>query len=122
MRVLISIAVLISTAYSSDFTTYIGDANQYQVAAVAADSAGSRYVTGSRVIPLPGDNPSSDVFVTKLDPTGAIAFTTTFGGKGLDQGMRWRWIHRATSGQVDRLRPTISRCATPSTLCRALDF
>lgn len=86
MRVLISAVVLVSAAYSADFTTYIGDANQYQVFAVATDAAGNTYVTGSRLIQLPVGNPSSDVFVTKLDAAGTLVFTTTFGGKGMDQG------------------------------------
>jgi len=86
MRLLISIAILTSIAYSADFTTYIGDQNQYQVAAITTDSAGNTYVTGSRDIPSTSPGVSTDVFVTKLDATGNIVFTTTFGGKGADQG------------------------------------
>jgi uncharacterized protein (TIGR03437 family) len=76
---------MVSTAYCADFTTYIGDSNQYQVAAITTDSAGNTYVTGGRVIQAQ-DNSSDDVFVTKLDATGNIVFTTTFGGKGNDEG------------------------------------
>ena len=84
-RYLVSLLVLASTACGADFTTYIGDQNQYQVAAITTDSAGNTYVTGGRVIQSEEGNPSNDVFVTKLDANGSIVFTTTFGGKGNDQ-------------------------------------
>jgi hypothetical protein len=38
------------------------------------------------VIQLPTGNSLNDVFVTKLDPSGNIVFTATFGGKGSDTG------------------------------------
>ncbi len=75
------LSLICATAFSADFTTYIGDSHAYQVTAIATDSAGSTYVTGSRLI---GAN-STDVFVTKLDSSGAVVFTTTFGGKAVDQ-------------------------------------
>jgi uncharacterized protein (TIGR03437 family) len=73
MRVLILLASLASTAYSADFTTYIGGSSPSQsiaVAAIATDSAGDTYVTGS------------NAFVTKLDPSGNIVFTTSLGPAG----------------------------------------
>jgi uncharacterized protein (TIGR03437 family) len=73
---LLSVAV-----FSADFTTYIGDSHAYQAAAIATDSAGNTYITGGRIILSIG----ADVFVTKLDPSGAEVFTTTFGGKSQDQ-------------------------------------
>src|ERR1035441_6762254 len=82
---LIALAILASAGYGTDFTTYIGDANQYYVAAIAVDAAGNSYVTGSRALQV-GTQSTSDVFVTKLDSLGNIVFTTTFGGKGSDQG------------------------------------
>ena len=85
-RFLALIAAFASAAYSADFTTYIGDENQYQVTALTTDSAGNTYLTGGRVIQLPVGGPLDDVFVTKLDSAGAIVFTTTFGGKGFDEG------------------------------------
>jgi hypothetical protein len=91
MRVLIALAIVVSAGYSADFTTYIGDSNQYQIAAIATDSAGNSYATGSRVIDEMLGSSSSvldDVFVTKLDATGKLVFTTTRG-----QGQRPRLGH-----------------------------
>lgn len=85
MRAIVLFAILLLPLFAADFTTYIGDANQYQVAAIATDSAGDTFVTGSRLIQI-GTQSASDVFVTKLNPMGEIVFTTTFGGKGIDQG------------------------------------
>jgi uncharacterized protein (TIGR03437 family) len=86
MRVLIALAAFASAGSCADFTTYIGDANQYQVAAITTDSAGNTYVTGSQVIPTASSAAQDDVFVTKLDVTGNIVFTITFGGKANDNG------------------------------------
>src|SRR5579863_6386603 len=86
MRFLILMATVGSIGYGGDFTTYIGDANQYHVSAIIADAGGNSYVTGSRIIGPGTDLSSSDVFVTKLDANGNIIFTSTFGGKGSDIG------------------------------------
>ncbi len=101
--------VIFASAASADFTTYIGDENQYQVAAIATDSAANTYVTGSRII-----QSASDVFVTKLDATGNIAFTTTFGGKGSDLGNAIAldaagniWIGGTTSSENFPLRDAL---------------
>ena len=71
MRFTIAFIVLISGAYSADFTTYLGVVNQYPnqstIGALTTDSAGNTYATGS------------NAFVTKLDPTGNIVFTTMLG-------------------------------------------
>jgi len=83
---LLPLAILISTSYGSDFTTYIGDQNPYSVSAIATDSAGNTYATGSRLIESAPALSDNDVFVKKLDATGGIVFTTTFGGKGIDVG------------------------------------
>jgi uncharacterized protein (TIGR03437 family) len=71
----------IQPAVAADFTTYIGDSLPYQVAAIVTDTTGNTYVTGSRVI----TNAATDVFVAKVDPSGSVVFTTTFGGKAQDQ-------------------------------------
>jgi uncharacterized protein (TIGR03437 family) len=61
---------------AADFTTYIGDANDYRVARVIADSSGNTYVAGSR---------AGGIFVMKLDPAGKITLFATLSGKGTDQ-------------------------------------
>jgi uncharacterized protein (TIGR03437 family) len=70
MRFLIALVILASTAYSADYTTYIGSTRLTQsvaVSAIATDLAGNTYVTGS------------NAFVTKLDSSGNIVFTTSIG-------------------------------------------
>jgi uncharacterized protein (TIGR03437 family) len=69
----------LSALPAAEFTTYIGDVNDYQVARVAADSAGNTYLAGSR-------NPStlSEAFVIKVDPAGNIVLFTILSGKGND--------------------------------------
>jgi uncharacterized protein (TIGR03437 family) len=80
------------SSVSTDFSTpaspstYIGDANEYQVAKIVTDSTGNTYITGTRQIlvsPSAGDV-LPDVFVTKLDTAGRLVFTATLGGKGGD--------------------------------------
>ncbi len=71
MRFFILMAVLVSAVDGADFTTYIGgpslDPYLSTVGALATDSAGDTYVTGNQA------------FVTKLDPSGKIVFSTTLG-------------------------------------------
>jgi uncharacterized protein (TIGR03437 family) len=61
---------------AADFTTYIGDANDYRVARVMADASGNTYVAGSR---------DGGIFVMKLDTAGKITLFSTLSGKGTDQ-------------------------------------
>jgi uncharacterized protein (TIGR03437 family) len=80
MRFLILLAILATTACGADFTTYIGPAGVGQsggVAAIATDSAGNTYVTGSHVSYnyVTGVN----AFVTKLDSAGNIVSTVSLG-------------------------------------------
>ena len=105
-RLLVLLAVCASATFGADFTTYIRDQNQYSVAAITTDPAGSTYVTGSRDIPSVSSAPSTDVFVTKLDAAGKVVFTTTFGGKGADIGNAIAvdpsgniWVGGATSSE-----------------------
>ena len=61
---------------AADFTTYIGDTNDYRVARVMADASGNTYVAGSR---------DGGIFVMKLDTAGKITLFATLSGKGTDQ-------------------------------------
>ncbi len=70
--------------FAKNYSTYIGDAFDYRVAAHTTDSAGNTFVTGRRNIGLSGFQQLTDVFVAKLDPDGNILFTSTFGGKATD--------------------------------------
>jgi uncharacterized protein (TIGR03437 family) len=61
---------------AADFTTYIGDSNDYRVARVMADASGNTYVAGSR---------DGGIFVMRLDSAGNITLFATLSGKGTDQ-------------------------------------
>lgn len=78
-----------AVARAATYTTYIGDTYSYQVSAIAADASGNTYLTGSRiVIPASTSNTEeaiTDVFVSKLDPSGNLTPIATFSGKGTDQ-------------------------------------
>jgi uncharacterized protein (TIGR03437 family) len=81
MRFIISLAILISTAYCADFTTYVGPLAVNEsagVAAIATDSAGNTYVTGSNTFFTYVTG--IQAFVAKLDPAGNIVFTVPLGG------------------------------------------
>jgi uncharacterized protein (TIGR03437 family) len=75
----LSLPLLYGTSMAAEYTTFIGDANPYQVARVLADSSGNTYIAGTRLL-----NESSDVFVTKLDPSGNTLFFQAISGKGTD--------------------------------------
>jgi uncharacterized protein (TIGR03437 family) len=64
---------------AAEFTTYIGDVNDYHVARVAADSAGNTYLAGSRIV-----GTLSEAVVMKLDPSGKIVLFNILSGKGSD--------------------------------------
>ena len=83
MRPVAAFLFLTSLGSASDYTTYIGDSNRYRISAIVTDAPGNTYVTGNRILDLPGS--PSDLFVTKLDPSGNIVFTSTLAGKGSDQ-------------------------------------
>jgi hypothetical protein len=75
------------------FTTFLAGNNQDSASAVAVDSAGNAYVTGFTVstnFPIAGALQNtvhgSDAFVTKLSSTGAILFSTYWGGSSVDYG------------------------------------
>ena len=79
MRIIILLTFLCATVFASDFTTYIGDANDYQVVRAATDSAGNTYLAGTRNL-----GTISEVFVMKLDAAGKIVLFTVLNGMGLD--------------------------------------
>jgi len=72
---------------AAEFTTYIGDTNDYSVARVVADASGNTYIAGSRIV-LPAYSrwfvQYAEGFVMKLDPAGKIVLFTVFSGKGAD--------------------------------------
>src|ERR1022692_1768624 len=76
MRFALFLIAALATAGS--FTTYIGTTYPYNVSAVTTDAASNTYIVGSRAF----NANANDIFVTKLDPTGAILFTDVFGGNG----------------------------------------
>jgi uncharacterized protein (TIGR03437 family) len=78
-------------AIAGDYTTALGDANPYKISTITTDSSGNTYVVGSRQLNgslewFTSAAPQTDVFVSKLDITGNLVFTRTFGGKGIDTG------------------------------------
>ena len=78
-----------ATARAASYSTYIGDAHQYMVSAMAADANGNTYITGSRSVgpvlsPQYASPLVTDVFVCKLDPSGTLTLLATFSGKGND--------------------------------------
>jgi len=69
---------------AAEFSTYIGDNYPYSVNAAGTDAAGNTYVTGSRSLASAGNPQASDIFVSKVDPSGKVTLIGTFGGKGTD--------------------------------------
>jgi hypothetical protein len=78
------------------YSTYLGGSGLDQAYAIAVDSAGSAYVTGSTsssdfptVNALqPAKNGPKDAFVTKVQPNGsALVYSTYLGGNSTDQGL-----------------------------------
>ena len=79
------------------FGTYLGGTLSEGARAVAVDSGGNIYVTGStESTNFPSVNPyqpvgpvgSSDVFVTKINPTGTVVLYSTYlEGNSSDQGL-----------------------------------
>src|SRR5260221_8183 len=77
------------------YATYLGGTGDERGNGIAVDSTGAAYITGFTTGSFPllsaeqntfgGGN--TDAFVTKLSPTGALAYSTYLGGTGTDQGM-----------------------------------
>jgi RHS repeat-associated protein len=73
------------------FSTYLGGNGADRPYGLAVDYTGSSYITGwTTSSNYPTLNPvttGQDLFITQLEPSGsALAFSTTFGGSGTDEG------------------------------------
>jgi uncharacterized repeat protein (TIGR01451 family) len=76
------------------YSTFLGGGGDDSGSSIAIDSSGNTYVAGTTAsLNFPTKNPPfasnkglSDIFVTKIDPTGAnIIYSTYIGGSGLDR-------------------------------------
>jgi len=76
------------------YSTYLGGSADDLAASIALDSSGDAYVTGSTdSLDFPALNAfqssnagGTDAFVTKLDPAGALSYSTYLGGTSTDVG------------------------------------
>src|ERR1017187_1388872 len=78
-RLLAAALCFLAALPAAEFTPYVGDANDYHIARVAADSAGNTYLAGSRTA-----GSLSEAVVMKLDPAGKVLLFTILSGKGND--------------------------------------
>jgi len=87
VRILALLACALPSA-AANYSTYIGDTYPYIVAAIAVDTDGNTYITGTRQILL-STSPipvwTTDIFVSKLDPSGNLTLLATISGKASDQ-------------------------------------
>src|SRR5205085_1951733 len=76
------------------YSTYLGGSGDDSGSSVAIDSSGNLYVAGTtastnfptRGAAFPNNKALSDIFITKIDATGAnILYSTYIGGSGLDR-------------------------------------
>jgi len=77
------------------YSSFLGGSSTDQGLGIAVDTAGNAYVTGvtsSANFPVsatalqPARTALTDAFVTKLDPSGAVVYSTYLGGTGDDAG------------------------------------
>jgi len=94
MRFLLFLLIA-GVSFAGQFTTALGDSYPYGISAITTDSAGNTYIVGSRQLATAGTvtlnsstnlGAGTDVFVSKLDPSGNLLFTDTFAGEGVDRG------------------------------------
>ena len=95
MRLLLFLLIA-GASFAGQFTTSVGDSYLYVISTITTDSAGNTYIVGSRQLATAGTvtvnsstnlGAGTDVFVSKLDPSGNLLFTDTFAGKGIDTGI-----------------------------------
>ncbi len=87
------------------YSTYLGGSHLDEGRGVSVDSQGNTVVTGfTESIDFPAVSPIQpnlsgvrDAFVTKLNPTGAVTFSTFLGGNGMEEG---RGIAAGVNGEV----------------------
>jgi uncharacterized protein (TIGR03437 family) len=105
------------------YCTYIGGEGADEAHAIAVDSAGNAFITGSTAstaFPATGgafkstySGGKTDAFVAKLAPDGALLYATYFGGAGDDEG---RGIAADTDGNAYITGATTSALIFPLTL------
>ena len=91
------VAKLAADASQFLYTTYLGGSFGDSATALAVDRAGNAYVTGFTQSPnfptTPGAHQtilggSGDAFVSKLDPNGALVYSTFIGGSGFEDSQQ----------------------------------
>lgn len=83
-----------------DYATYLGGSGNDDADGIAVDTLGNAYITGRTystnfptmhplqpVIDSRGNRPYVDAFVTKLNPFGALAYSSYLGGSNVEQGV-----------------------------------
>ena len=89
------VAKIDATGANLVYSTYLGGTLSENGLGIAVDSVGNAYVIGNTastnfptVNPIqPGNNGSTDVFVTKINPAGSgLVYSTQLGGGGADTG------------------------------------
>jgi hypothetical protein len=91
------VAKLDATGSALVYCTYLGGSSDDWVSGIAVDRAGNAYLTGTAISAdfptTPGafdttfnGPPGGDAFVTKLNPTGTLLYSTYLGGNNSDNG------------------------------------
>ena len=77
------------------YSTYLGGSGDDSGSSIARDSSGNLYIAGTtastnfptHAAAFPSNKGLSDIFVTKIDPTGStVIYSTYIGGSGVDRG------------------------------------
>jgi hypothetical protein len=91
------VAKLNSSGNALFYSTYLGGNGVDSGLGISADSAGNAYITGSTsstnfptafpLQPTLGGPAKVDAFITKMNPSGALVYSTYLGGSGNDEGL-----------------------------------